>query len=159
MMRPREPPIAARMAISRRRPVARTSSRLATLAQAISSTKLTAPPSTSSDCRTLLTSTSRIGSDAEAAVRAERVRKLALVVLGGRRDPRLRLLERDARLQPAGRLEVVALVGRVRRELERRPDLRLRPELGEVEFAEDADDRVGLAAERDRFADDVVGRD
>ena len=61
MMRPRDPPIAARMAISRRRPVARTSRRFATLAQAISRTKLTAPPSTSSDDRTFRTSTSRIG--------------------------------------------------------------------------------------------------
>ena len=43
MRRPRPAPIAARIAISRRRPVARTSSRLATLAQAMSSTKLTAP--------------------------------------------------------------------------------------------------------------------
>ena len=62
MMRPREPPIAARIAISRRRPVARTSSRLATLAQAISSTRLTAPASTISDWRALRTSTLRIGS-------------------------------------------------------------------------------------------------
>ena len=62
MMRPREPPSAARMAISRLRPVARTSSRLATLAQAISSTKPTAPISTNSDWRTLRTSTSPIGS-------------------------------------------------------------------------------------------------
>ena len=36
MMRPREPPSAARIAISRLRPVARTSSRFATFAQAIS---------------------------------------------------------------------------------------------------------------------------
>ena len=43
MIRPREPPIAARIAISRRRPVARTSSRFATFAHAMSSTKLTAP--------------------------------------------------------------------------------------------------------------------
>ena len=46
MMRPRPAPIAERIAISRRRPVARTSSRLATLAQAISSTRPTAPSST-----------------------------------------------------------------------------------------------------------------
>jgi hypothetical protein len=46
MMRPRPAPMAERMAISRRRPVARTSSRLATLAQAISRTRPTAPSST-----------------------------------------------------------------------------------------------------------------
>ena len=53
MMRPRPAPIAARIAISRRRPVARTSSRLATFAHAMSSTKLTAPSRTSSVGRTL----------------------------------------------------------------------------------------------------------
>ncbi len=57
-MRQREPPSAVRMATSRLRLVARTRSRLATLAQAISSTKPTAPTSTSSDWRTRRTSTS-----------------------------------------------------------------------------------------------------
>ena len=61
-MRPRLAPIAARMAISRRRPMARANSRLATLAQAISRTKLTAPASTSRDERTLPTMASRMGS-------------------------------------------------------------------------------------------------
>ena len=54
MMRPRDPPIAARIAISLRRPVARTSSRFATFEQAIRRTKLTAPPRTSSEDRTFL---------------------------------------------------------------------------------------------------------
>src|SRR5437762_2346956 len=58
MMRPRPAPIAARIAISRRRPVARTSSRFATFAHAISSTNPTAPASTNSVVRTLRTSTS-----------------------------------------------------------------------------------------------------
>ena len=62
MMRPRPAPIAARMAISRRLPMARASRRLATFAHAISRTKLTAPTRTSKDERTLLTSASRIGS-------------------------------------------------------------------------------------------------
>ena len=61
-MRQREPPSAVRMATSRLRLVARTRSRLATLAQAISSTKLTAPTRTSSDCLTRFTSTSPTGS-------------------------------------------------------------------------------------------------
>ncbi len=46
MIRPRPAPTAARMAISRLRPVARASRRLATLAHAMSSTKPTAPAST-----------------------------------------------------------------------------------------------------------------
>ena len=61
-MRARPAPMATRMAISRRRPMARASSRLATLAQAISSTRLTAPTSTSSEERTSLTRASRMGS-------------------------------------------------------------------------------------------------
>ena len=61
MIRPRPAPIAARTAISRLRPVARTSSRFATLAQAISSTKLTAPTITRSDDLTLLTNASPNG--------------------------------------------------------------------------------------------------
>ena len=66
MIRPRPAPIAARIAISRRRPTARASNRFATLAQAISSTKLTAPRSTSREDRTLLTSASRMGSTPKA---------------------------------------------------------------------------------------------
>jgi hypothetical protein len=54
-MRPRAAPIAARIAISRWRTVARTSSRLATFAHAINSTKLTAPTRIHSDDRTLRT--------------------------------------------------------------------------------------------------------
>ena len=50
-MRARPAPRAERMANSRLRPVARTSSRLATLAQAISSTRVTAPRRTSRDLR------------------------------------------------------------------------------------------------------------
>ena len=66
MMRPRPAPMAARIAISRRRPTARASSRFATLAQAISSTKLTAPTRTRREERTLLTRASRIGSTLKA---------------------------------------------------------------------------------------------
>ena len=45
-MRPRAAPMAARIAISRERPIARANSRLATLAQAISRTQPTAPINT-----------------------------------------------------------------------------------------------------------------
>ncbi len=54
-MLPRLPPIAVRMAISRPRVVPRASSRLATLAQPISSTHPTAPSRISSAGRTLPT--------------------------------------------------------------------------------------------------------
>ncbi len=62
MMRPRPAPMAARTAISRLRVVARASSRFATFAQAMSSTKLTAPSSSQSVGRTFATSASRSGS-------------------------------------------------------------------------------------------------
>src|SRR5258708_3724244 len=65
---PRPAPIAARMAISRLRIVARASSRFATLAQAINSTKLTAPTNTSSDFRTSPTTVSRSGSAVNVSV-------------------------------------------------------------------------------------------
>jgi hypothetical protein len=58
----RVPPSAARTASSRRRPEARTSRRLATFAQAMSSTKPTAPDSTSRLDRTLRTSRTPTGS-------------------------------------------------------------------------------------------------
>ena len=118
--------MAARTAISRRRPVARTSSRLATLAQAMSSTKLTAPTSTSSDERTLLTSASRIGIALEHGVLAERVGKLRPCTRRGKLQPRIGLLEGDARRQTPGHPEVVPLILRVGIELKRDPDFGIR---------------------------------
>ena len=122
-MRPRDPPTAARIAISRRRPVARASSRFATLAHAISRTKLTAPASTSSDVRTPRTSTSRTGSTEKA---------LPCGSAFGNFWPELRRRQPAARSAPAGasrrassarRLEIVPLVRRVGRQLERQPHL------------------------------------
>src|SRR5205823_7140070 len=49
----------------------------------------------------------------------------------------------------------MSLVRRVRIELKQRPYLRRRSELPEIEMVQHADDRVGLAAERDRFAADL----
>ena len=63
-MRQRLAPIAARMASSLWRTAARASSRLATLAQAISSTKPTAPSSTSRARRTSSTIDSFMGTTA-----------------------------------------------------------------------------------------------
>ena len=54
---------------------------------------------------------------AERPLRSERGRKLRAIILGRRLHPRVCLLQRDARLQPAERLKVVALIGRVRIEL------------------------------------------
>ena len=62
MIRPRPAPMAARIVISRLRTVARTSSRFATFAHAISRTKLTAPSNTHNDERTFRTMISCIGS-------------------------------------------------------------------------------------------------
>ncbi len=94
--------------------------------------------------------------DREAAVRAERVRILALVLVRGCRNPRLCLLERNARRQASGRLEVVPLVGGVCRNLERDPDRRRGAVFRKIEVAEHADDGVGLAAQRDGLADRIV---
>ena len=59
-MRQRPAPSVARIAISRRRPVARTRSKFATFAHAIKRTKPTAPKSTSNIGRALRTTASRI---------------------------------------------------------------------------------------------------
>ena len=66
-IRPRPAPTAVLSAISRLRPIARTSMRLATLAQAISRTRPTAPSSTRSRVRAFRTSVSRIGSAPKTA--------------------------------------------------------------------------------------------
>ncbi len=72
-MRPRPAPIAARIAISRRRPEARASSRFATFAQAISRTSATALSRTQSVERTSLTSSSCRLCDVNAALRSSAV--------------------------------------------------------------------------------------
>jgi len=64
MMRPRPAPIAARIAISRWRSAARASSRLATFAQAMSSTSPTAPSRMRRVGLMLRTMTSRIANTA-----------------------------------------------------------------------------------------------
>ena len=156
MMRPREPPIAARTAISRVRPVARASRRLATFAHAMRST---------SDDRTdhhverradVLHQDVSDRIDAEAVAAAQRVWKLREKLLGRRTHPLLSLRQRDAGLEPRRRLEIVALIGRVGIEPERKPDLRWSTELAEAEFAKHSDDEVRVAAERDRLADGLA---
>ena len=156
-MRPRAAPSAARIAISRWRPVARTSSRLATFAQAISSTKPTAPSSTSSD----------VGASSRRDV-ADRLRRrscpsvrapsgtCARKSCADAPSRALRLLQRDAGLQPAQRLEVVPLIGACwdRTGTASRSAASGRTP-GSRTSSEHADDGVRLAAERDRLADDV----
>ena len=124
-------------------------------AQAISSTNVTAPTSTKSDVRTLRTSTSLTGSTLKLPFGPSEPGNLRPNSCADTLHARLRLLQRHAWLQPRGRLEVVPLVGGVRIELERRPHLRRRAELREVEVAEHADDGERVAAERNRFPEDL----
>ena len=100
-MRQRLPPMAARTASSRSRAEARTSSRLATFAHAISSTNTTAPISATSCGRTSATRSSCIGSMRRFMFDGLLDREAAAQI---RRQPielRLRLLERHAGLQLA----------------------------------------------------------
>ena len=90
------------MAISRWRTVARTSSRLATFAQAISRTKLTAPSSIHSDDAHVAHDHLLQRLHAEAGLRRHRVRKGLAELGGGRRELRGGAVERDTRLQAAG---------------------------------------------------------
>ena len=143
-------------AISRSRPVARTSSRLATLAQAIRSTKPPRRRAPRATVRASLTNASPNGSTLRASRRPERVGELLEELLLRRREARLRLLERDARLQPAGRLEVMALIGARRdRAGKGRYTCGESPKSSTSNVAEDADDVVRLAAQRHRAADHV----
>ena len=94
--------MAVRIAISFCRPTARARSRLATLAQAMSSTKPTAATSTSSDCRTFCTAKScsgfDLGADAVVALRVLRGQPV-----GDDVELRLRGRQVDAGLQPRDR--------------------------------------------------------
>ena len=157
MMRPRDPPSAARMAISRLRPVARTSSRFATFAHAISNTKPTAPTSTNSDCRTLRTSTSPIGSTLNPSCGPMLVRELRAKVGGrGAAAARCACSSVDALLHPGRGLEVMSVIRRVRIELERHPHLHwLVEHIREFEIVEDADHGMRNRAERNRLAHDL----
>ena len=62
----------------------------------------------------------------EDGVLAERVGELRRVIRRGERQPRVGLLERHAGREARGHPEIVPLVLRVRIELERQPDLRVR---------------------------------
>ena len=155
-MRPRPAPIAARSAISRLRAVARTSRRLATFAHAISSTKPTAPPRISSVGLHLLTKTVCIGSRPKPPPSPSAFGNFGREFRAGELEPRLPLLERHTALEPRRGREEVALIDRVRIELERHPELRRLANLGEIEVgADDADHFVRIAAQQNRLADDV----
>ena len=94
--------------------------------------------------------------ETETSSVAERVRELRRVFRGGQLQPRLPLLERHASLETSRRLEEVALIDRVRIELERHPQLRRLSDFGQVERGtDDADDFVWIAAELNRLPDDV----
>ena len=123
MMRPRLAPMAARMANSRLRPVARTSSRLATLAQAMSRTRPTAPRRTKSDERTSLTMQSRRGWTAKPSLGPDGSGIAAAELVGSELQLRVGLGEGDAGLEASGGEEEVSLVGAVGIELEGQPDV------------------------------------
>ncbi len=104
--RPREAPRATRSPISCRRPVKRTSKRLATLAQATTSSRPTAASSVNNDER----EAPMISSRSERAVSGPRgigVGRIQLAVTP-REDLQLaiRLLDRDAGLEAANRLKI-----------------------------------------------------
>ena len=107
MMRRRLPPSAARTAISRDRPRPRASSRFATFAHAISSTNATTPASTSDVVRS---SGPTIASRSGSMVTPQPLLVSGAIdrdAIGDAGHVGPRLLERDARLQPADDLHVV----------------------------------------------------
>ena len=155
MIRPRPAPIAARKATSRLRAVARTSSRFATLAQAIRRTNATAALRISNVGRAFLTNTCCSRSTLKLLFSCRPCRELRSEFACRQFQPRLRLFERDPRLDSGGRLEEVPLVDGVGIELKRDKEIGFLSELRDVELrADDADDDEWIATERDRLADD-----
>src|SRR5438034_6609321 len=157
IVRQRLAPSAVRIAISFRRATARTRRRLATLTHAISSTKTTAPASTSSPKRMSPTTFFKQRFDLNAAPRvgvgidlfetpADRVHLL------------LRLPERNPRFESRKDAKRIARALRgARSEVQRRRHLGLRgPERREAKLRRhNADHRVGLAVQRDRLPGDI----
>ena len=155
-MRARLAPSAARSARSRSRRAMRASSRLATLAQAISSTKPTAPISTPSAGRMPPVSSSRSGTSVIVDGRVVGGMLAAQLRLDGV-DVGARRFERDAGLQPADRLQMLAAAARVGERgvvADRRPHVGARVEaLGDQRLERrrhHADDRERQTVHRDR---------
>ena len=91
--------------------------------------------------------------DAEAVFGSHAVRVVAAELVGGEFELGVGLGEGNAGLEAAGGEKVVALVGAVGVDLEGEPDVGFG--IGDEGFSEDADDGVGLVAEREGGADDV----
>ena len=77
---------------------------------------------------------------------------VAAVLAGRELQLRVGLGQGDAGFEQSGGLEEVALVGADRVELEGQPDVGFG--IGEEVFAQDADDGVGLVAQREGLAHD-----
>ena len=159
---PGDAPSARRTAISRERDAARASWRLATLAQAISSTRPTAPSSTNIARRipeevtwSLSGDSTRSQSSDTASGRSALIRRRQGVQV------RLGLLEGDAVLE-AGRQEEKLVAPRTRelslREGQRRPDVGVAVEHGGERGRHHADHFVTLPIEEQPLPDDrLVG--
>ena len=166
-------PSAVRIATSFCRPVARVSSRLATLAQAMSSTSATEPSSTSTARRT--SPTTCFGSGTTLIVNVRSRLSLSRMRRGDHAHVGLRLLHRHARLEARHQVVVLvaAAVDRVRAERQWEKDVHL-PDAGDGRHhlvvqqevrPEHADDRelvlgalsgaVADAVQRDAPADDT----
>ena len=158
---PRLAPIAARTASSRLRPAARTTSRLATLAHAISSTNATAPISDTIVGRTSPTRSSNIGIDVKVQAGGLLDREMLAQVGRDVVDLDLRLVGAHAGLEPADHaVEHVVAVGGVDVDPRRGPHLRraLGVDAGRQQqleaWRQDADDARAPVAELDVLADD-----
>ena len=150
-MRARPAPSAERIANSRLRTVARTSSRLATLAQEISSTSPTAPSIISSELRASPMMLSRNGPTRKMRSPI-RVRELTVVLWARRHAMGVGLRHSDARLEQSGHLKEEVHVVADRVKLKRQPEVGLR--VGDEILSDHADDGVWLIAQRERFPHD-----
>ena len=152
----RSAPSADRIAISLMRTAARASSRFATFAHAMSSTKPTAPSSTSSAGRMRPDDRSSSERTLSVHVGAKVVRVRRLQILGERRHLGLRALERDAGLEPRREIQVLVRVAageRRRLERERHEQIGLAGEEAREALRHHADDLIRLAIQLDRLSD------
>ena len=137
----RPAPSAARVASSRFLAEARTSRRLATLAQAMRRTRPTAPSRTSRGCRVSPTIDSCRDAHCEAILWAESAGIFAAELVDGEFQLRVGLLQGHAGLEARGDGEVMGHVLRGEIELEGKPEITWR--FGHEPFSDDSDDEIG----------------
>ncbi len=126
---------------------------MATFAQAIRSTRLTAPNITSNDLRASPNNGVAQGFNGKSVLGPEGIRVAAAELIGCHLQEGIGLGQGHAGLEPPGGFEIVALVGAIGIELKGKQNVCFR--VGDKGFVEDADDGVRLIAQGERGSDNI----